>query len=67
MKPFYLVWSEGRGNPTSKHESYANAEREAHRLAKLNPGEEFHVLVSSCTLHIPDPVIKTEHLEDMPF
>lgn len=41
MKPFYLVWSEGRGNPTYKHESYANAEHEAHRLAKLNLVKNF--------------------------
>lgn len=70
QQTFYLVWNESRGKPTFKHENSVSTENEARRLAKLNPGEEFHVLASICTFHVQDPVIKTMHVvepEDMPF
>lgn len=43
--PFWLVWSpNGARSPTVKHRTEAEAEREAERLADLNPGREFYVV-----------------------
>ncbi len=64
-KKFYLVWNEQGSCPTYKHPSLEDAEREATRLAKQNPGCKFHVLESVSTLEVPDPVIKTVHLFDL--
>jgi hypothetical protein len=41
---FYLVWREGGGCPTFKHPDYTSAAREAERLARGNPGQEFVVI-----------------------
>lgn len=42
--PFYLVWCEGGGAPRFKHGDPMDAEQEASRLAKENPGRSFVVL-----------------------
>lgn len=42
--PFYLVWREGGNAPRVKHETVTQAENEAERLARQNPGVEFYVL-----------------------
>lgn len=43
--PFWLVWSpNGDRSPSFKHLTEADAEREAERLADLNPGREFYVV-----------------------
>lgn len=41
---FWLVWCEKKSVPTYKHTSIGSAQREAERLARANPGCEFHVL-----------------------
>lgn len=43
--PFYLVWREGGRSPAFKHPSITAAENEAERLASMNPGESFYVLI----------------------
>lgn len=43
---FWMVWNKGGGAPTVTHKSPASAEREARRLAKLNPGHAFIVLAA---------------------
>ena len=47
---FWMVWNEGNSAPTVKHWSERPAREEAERLARLNPGQVFHVLalVDSC-------------------
>lgn len=45
--PFYLVWCDGGDSPRHKHNSITSAENEADRLARLNPGKEFFVLIPS--------------------
>lgn len=45
-QPFFLVWNPSRGAPTVKQDSYAIAENEAKRLARLTPGEPFFVLAA---------------------
>ncbi len=49
MTHFYLVWNPAGpygGHPTVRHDTLDSARREAERLASLNPGQEFHVLLS---------------------
>lgn len=41
---FWIVWRLHGGAPTVKHYDKSDAEREAERLAKANPGETFYVL-----------------------
>lgn len=42
MQQFWMV--KGDGPAVAKHSCRADAEREADRLARLNPGVEFYVL-----------------------
>jgi hypothetical protein len=56
---FYLVWREGGGSPTYKHPTHPSANQEAERLARLNPGAKFHVLVCLGTVRTND-VLWTE-------
>lgn len=44
MDTFWVVWQPNTGNPTVRHASEMEAQREAHRLAEFNPGREFYVL-----------------------
>lgn len=43
-KVFWIVWCEGGGTPTCKHESKINAQTEAERLARDHPSQAFAVL-----------------------
>lgn len=43
---YWFVWCHNGGGPTYKHQTLESACAEAERLARLNPGEEFHVLKS---------------------
>lgn len=47
---FWMVWREGGTAPTFKHNDMNAAAKEAERLARLNPGETFHVMecIASC-------------------
>lgn len=45
---FWMVWNaSSKGRSTFKHPSHAEACKEAERLAKLNPNDEFYVLRST--------------------
>ena len=44
MKRFWLVWNHNGGVPTVQHETAQSAKTEAERLARNNPGQQFHVL-----------------------
>ena len=44
MMKFWLVWNERRGLPSHKHLTALEAKLEAERLARNNPGQNFHVL-----------------------
>jgi hypothetical protein len=63
MEKFWLVWGEGRGNPTRKHLTATEAEAEAHRLAENCPGVKFHVLQSTLSLEGKTQVDVTRHDE----
>ena len=60
---FYMVWKEGGNAPTYKHHSYQDAKHEAARLARLDPGREFHVLKSQCSCQVNDLIWN----EPLPF
>lgn len=60
MDTFWLVWNEAHGAPRVKHNTSDSAKREAERLARLNPGQRFHVLESVATCERND-VTWTEH------
>jgi hypothetical protein len=50
-RAFWLVWNEQGHIPTHKHPTEDSARTEAERLARANPGQQFHVLqlLGSCT------------------
>lgn len=41
---FWLIWNERGHAPTCKHQTRPSAVAEAERLARMNPGQSFHVL-----------------------
>jgi len=43
---FWMVWNPNGRAPTHKHTSRRSAVAESERLARLVPGDEFHVLES---------------------
>ena len=43
--PFWLVWAEDGHEPRRKHPDQQSAEREAERLARMNPGTSFCVMM----------------------
>lgn len=45
-QPFWIVWCDGGGVPTVKHQTIHSARIEAERLARTNPGQRFHVLLA---------------------
>jgi hypothetical protein len=65
--PFYLVWAAGRGAPVVKHETQGKAEKEAERLASLNPGDDFYVLQP--VMRLREVRVEREHYEtdQIPF
>lgn len=52
--PFYLVWHEDGGEPRQKHADQHLAEREAERLARVNPGDRFYVLAPVAAIRRSD-------------
>ena len=67
-KGFYLVWSERTGRTTFKHQSKGSAIREAERLSRKNPGDEFHVLAPVSKCRVSDIAwTEFEFDDDIPF
>ena len=70
-KPFYMV--KGNGPANFKHDSRDSAIKEASRLAEIHGGQEFHVLVSICTVKsagveiTKHDVVSTADDSDVPF
>lgn len=68
---FYMIWNSARSNmPSYKHGTYQAAEKEATRLASLNPGKEFIVLQAVCSIKKQnvEKVIFTKSIDDeIPF
>lgn len=56
QEPFFVVWNPQHGLPRMQHMDYPTALHEAKRLAGLNKGEKFYVLVSCSVASVRDPV-----------
>lgn len=41
---FWIVWNPEGGNPKHRHDARGQALREAERLARANPGQQFYVM-----------------------
>ena len=54
---FWLVWCVDGGEPTVKHRGYADAKREAERLARAHRGSEFAVCASILTVSRRDLIV----------
>lgn len=65
--PFFLVWREGGGSPTFKHERQDGAAGEAERLARAHPGERFFVLAPLQAIERSDVIRTRYHLDELPF
>lgn len=65
MNRFWMVWSPAGRTPTVQHLSEASAKNEANRLARANPGSEFHVLQSVGTAELP-PLLPRWHEHEEP-
>ena len=46
MKRFWMIWNPGNQNPVKQHFDEDQARTEAERLARLNPGQKFHLLAA---------------------
>ena len=64
---FWLVWNEHKKEfpPKFKHEYEKQAEAEAERLAKANPGQTF-VVLKSVSYRVVDSMVRGKY-ETMPF
>lgn len=70
-KPFYMV--KGNGPANFRHDTRDSAIKEASRLAEIHGGQEFHVLVSICTVKsagveiAKHEIVSTADDSDVPF
>jgi hypothetical protein len=67
MTKFWMVWREHGGGPTMPHTCRKDAEREAERLARKNPGENFIVLEAVAACSKNDIIWDTAFVDGMPF
>jgi len=67
METFFVVWNPMGGNPTMRHPLEISARREAERLARQNPGQDFFVLEALTVTAKND--VRTERLgeHELPF
>ena len=75
-KPFFVIWNPDGGPPTVRHGTFADAQIEAKRLAKANPGHRFYVLAAVSFAQVRDPIEvvslrpslpRDAFLDDIPF
>lgn len=67
---FWMVWNPAGRPPSVKHFSRADADKEANRLAVLNPGQRFFVLKAVAGFVATDPPVKPiafERHDEAPF
>lgn len=59
ISKFWMVYGMGSRGSSFQHHSRAQAEAEARRLAKLNPGTTFVVLAAVDAFEASEPVVET--------
>ncbi|MEM9423045.1 MAG: hypothetical protein AAF986_11220 [Pseudomonadota bacterium] len=66
---FWMVWREGSPTTRFRHSFKEDAEREAERLANLNPGETFYVLKTVAAMTVEKQPIRRHKLvhDPIPF
>ena len=65
--PFWLVWNPNGRAPTQKHASADLAEKEAERLARMVPGQEFYVLAPYAEFRFEAMRVRRFVVDEMPF
>jgi hypothetical protein len=59
---FWMVYGEGQGAPTYKHDSKQSAEEEAQRLALCHPGIAFYALKATSIAFAASPAVSVAKL-----
>lgn len=59
---FWMVYGEGQGAPTYKHDSKQSAEEEAQRLALRHPGIAFYALKATSIAFAASPSVSVAKL-----
>lgn len=67
QKTWYVIWNEEHGSPKFKHDERDAAIDEAKRLARLNPGKQFHVLGLIGTAERVDVAFTEADEDGIPF
>lgn len=68
ISPFFVVWNEDGRTPVKKHQHQWNAEEEAKRLSRENPGQKFCVLAPVVRIVTQNTVIERfDASDDIPF
>lgn len=66
QQAFWLVWQPETGKPNVKHDTFAEAQTEAERLARNNRGKRFYVL--QAIAHAVVDEVKVEmYGDEIPF
>ena len=64
---FFVVWNPEHGLPRFRHALRRDAEEEAKRLAKANPGATFITMRAEKGFTVNDPVQVVNFVDDIPF
>lgn len=64
---FWMVYGKDQRAPTVRHMTRWQAQQEAQRLAKNNPGIEFYVLAAVDGFVTHEPVERIKIIEELPF
>ena len=64
---FFMVYGEGQGAPSVRHDTFETAEREAKRLADRVPGVRFFVLSAVGYAKRVEPVEYVQLRDYVPF
>lgn len=63
---FWLVWNESGYPPRYRHDTEESAVREAERLARVNPGQNFYVL-EAVALRVVDAMQRVDLRQEVNF
>lgn len=64
---FWMVWNATGGSPFYRHSTPTAARKEAERLANLNPGQSFYVVLATSVSRATRPVETVDLRNTLPF